>query len=95
MHTNPEAVAATSVEAAMHSGGVEVIDGLAPEWRALCESSSYTDPFFRPEWIAAYVRAFAARNPIALATVRVGGRLVAALPLVREIKLLGGMPARA
>ena len=95
MRANPETVCAPSVEAAIHRGGVYVIDRLAPEWRALCESSAYSDPFFRPEWIAAYVRAFAPRDAIALATVRVDGRLAAALPLVREIKLLGGMPARA
>ena len=95
MRTNPETISRPSVEAAMHCGGVEVIDRLTPEWRTLCESSAYGDPFFRPEWIAAYVGAFAPQDSILLATVRVDGCLVAALPLVRAIKLLGGMPARA
>jgi CelD/BcsL family acetyltransferase involved in cellulose biosynthesis len=75
-------------------GGVEVIEGVAREWRSLCESSAYADPFFRPEWAAAYVRAFAPQGSIALATVRLDRGLVAALPLVREFKRFSGVPAR-
>ena len=71
-----------------------MIDQLGDEWRALCEAGPYSDPFYRPEWIAAYVRAFAQRQTVAIATARCGGRLVAVLPLIRETGLIGGMPAR-
>jgi CelD/BcsL family acetyltransferase involved in cellulose biosynthesis len=76
------------------SGSVEIIDQLASEWRMLCEHSRYDTPFHRPEWIAAYVRAFAHDKTVVLATVRSGGRLTAVLPLIQENGLIGGVPAR-
>jgi CelD/BcsL family acetyltransferase involved in cellulose biosynthesis len=76
------------------SGGVEIIDQLAGEWRTLCEHSRYDEPFYRPEWIAAYVRAFAQDKTVVLATARSGGRLTAVLPLIQENGLIGGLPAR-
>src|SRR5215213_5717683 len=76
------------------SGGVEIIDQLAGEWRTLCEHSRYDEPFYGPEWIAAYVRAFAPDKTIVVATARSGGRLTAVLPLIRENGFIGGIPAR-
>jgi CelD/BcsL family acetyltransferase involved in cellulose biosynthesis len=76
------------------SGGVEVIHQLANEWRALLEDSHYDEPFYRPEWIAAYVRAFAPGKTVVVATARSNGRLIAILPLVRETAFVGGIPAR-
>lgn len=76
------------------SGGVEVIEQLSGEWRSLCEHSRYDEPFYRPEWIAAYVRAFAQDKTVVLATARSGGRLTAVLPLIKEIGLIDGIPAR-
>lgn len=75
-------------------GGVEVIDALADEWRALCESGPYDEPFYRPEWIAAYFKAFAPFGQLIIATVRRAGRLVAVLPLIKETGMLGGIPTR-
>jgi CelD/BcsL family acetyltransferase involved in cellulose biosynthesis len=76
------------------SGGVEVIEQLANEWRSLCEGSHYDEPFYRPEWIAAYVRAFTPDKTVMVATARSGGRLIAVLPLVREAVFIGGIVAR-
>ena len=39
---------------------VDVIDRIAPEWRALCAEGSHDEPFYRPEWIAA---SFVRLNP--------------------------------
>lgn len=75
-------------------GGSEVIDHLAHEWRALCEERPFDEPFYRPEWFGAYVRAFASGKELFVATARLQGCLVAVLPLIRELGSLDGIPAR-
>ena len=75
-------------------GGLEVIDRSAAEWRALCASTPYAQPFYQPEWICSYVSAFAPRSTVVLITVRSDGKLTAVLPLVRQIALHGGLIAR-
>lgn len=65
-------------------GGVEIIDRFAEEWRELCEESATDEPFYRPEWIRAYIRAFAAGKTVVLVTARSEGRLRAVLPLLEE-----------
>lgn len=75
-------------------GGGALIDRIANEWRALCEAEPLDVPFYRPEWIAAYVRAFAPDSQLVLITARCEGRLVAVLPLIKEMSTVGGMPAR-
>lgn len=76
------------------SGGIELFDRLAPEWRALCDEGPSDEPFFRPEWIRAYVRAFTPESTVVIATARLEGRLIGVLPLIREVGTLGGVPAR-
>ncbi|MFN0124951.1 MAG: GNAT family N-acetyltransferase [Blastocatellia bacterium] len=85
----PEAPPAPLLVEAL-SGGVEVIERLAAEWRALCAES----PFFQPEWIAAYVRAFAADKQLIVFTARRAGQLRAVLPLITERATLHGVPVR-
>jgi CelD/BcsL family acetyltransferase involved in cellulose biosynthesis len=75
-------------------GGVEIIERLAAEWRALCAEGRSAQPFFQPEWIAAHVRAFAANKPLTVLTVRRQGTLRAVLPLIRERTPLHGVPVR-
>jgi len=75
-------------------GGVEVIEQLAAEWRELCAEGPCDEPFYRPEWIAAYMRAFAPEKQLLIITVRVGGRLRAVLPLVAERAWFYGCPVR-
>lgn len=77
------------------SGGVEIIERLADEWRALCAEGPCDQPFFRPEWVAAYLRAFAPDRRLLIFTARADGRLRAALPLVEGWRLFHGLPARA
>jgi len=69
---------------AVGRGSVAVIDALAPEWRALCAEGTHNQPFYRPEWIAAYLRAFEPNASVLLIKVRQGGRLRAVLPLIEE-----------
>jgi CelD/BcsL family acetyltransferase involved in cellulose biosynthesis len=75
-------------------GGVEVIARLASEWRELCSEGPCDEPFFRPEWFLAYVRAFEPAARLVVATARVDGRLRGVMPLVRERGHLNGLPVR-
>jgi CelD/BcsL family acetyltransferase involved in cellulose biosynthesis len=75
-------------------GGIEIIDGLAEEWRQLCLEGPSDQPFYRPEWIAANVRAFAPKAKLLVVTARVDGRLRAVLPLIYERTLFCGLPVR-
>src|SRR5262245_29330847 len=87
-------VAETEPVAEALSGGVEIIERLAEEWRALCAEGPCDQPFFRPEWVAAYVHAFASEKKLLILTARVDGRLRAVLPLVEEWAFFHGLPVR-
>lgn len=63
-------------------GTRELIDGLAREWRELCGRGLRDEPFYRPEWVSAYLRAFAPDARLLLVAARADGRLAAVLPLV-------------
>ena len=76
------------------TGGVELIERLAVEWRKLCAEGRCAQPFFQPEWIAAYLRAFAADKQLIVFTVRRQGKLRAVLPLITETATLHGVPVR-
>jgi CelD/BcsL family acetyltransferase involved in cellulose biosynthesis len=75
-------------------GGRELVDRLAPQWRELCDEGPSDQPFYRPEWIGAYLGAFAPRKKLLLVTVRIGGRLKAVLPLIEERALFAGIPVK-
>jgi len=80
--------------AEIFSGGVEIIERFADEWRELCAEGPCDQPFFRPEWIEAYMRAFAPRKRLLIFTARVNGRLRALLPLIQGWALFHGLPVR-
>ncbi len=75
-------------------GGVEVIAALAAEWRALCAEGICDQPFYQPEWIRAYVHAFAPDQSLAVLTVRQEGKLRAVLPMIEERSSLHGVPVK-
>lgn len=74
-------------------GTVELLDRIGDEWRELCREGACDQPFFRPEWIATSIRAFASKRPVLLITVRDGSRLRAVLPLLQERVWACGLPA--
>lgn len=74
-------------------GGLEVVERLAAEWRELCLNAPSDQPFYRPEWIAAYVQSYDPAAKLHVISVTAGGRLAAVLPLVHE-HLFCGFPAR-
>jgi CelD/BcsL family acetyltransferase involved in cellulose biosynthesis len=87
-------LAAPSFRVSAETGGVEVIESLAVEWRRLCEEGHCDEPFYRPEWIAAYIRAFAPQAKVVVITARVEGELKAVLPLIEERALFCGIPVK-
>jgi CelD/BcsL family acetyltransferase involved in cellulose biosynthesis len=91
VYTEPAATLAAEIQ----RGGPELIDAIAADWRALCCESGQDEPFFRPEWVRAYVVAFTSDTTLVLITVRCGDRLLAVLPLVERRVRLGGVLMRA
>jgi CelD/BcsL family acetyltransferase involved in cellulose biosynthesis len=75
-------------------GGSDVVEQLADEWRELCSQSENDEPFYRPEWIGAYLRAFEPTATVLVITVRREGRLQLVLPLVEERCTFNGVPVR-
>lgn len=76
------------------SGGIEVIDRLADEWRQFLERANDDPLYWRPEWILAGLRAYSPQAKVVVITVRRDDRLSAILPLVEERSRLAGLPAR-
>lgn len=88
------ATTSAALHAALVAEIVSAIDPLTDEWRALCAEGACDQPFFRPEWIAAYLRAFAGNQTPLIVTARKNGRLRAVLPLLEERGFLHGLPVR-
>jgi CelD/BcsL family acetyltransferase involved in cellulose biosynthesis len=65
-------------------GSVDLLEKIADEWRQLCQEGRFDAPFYRPEWIASAIRAFASRQRVLLITARNGSRLRAVLPLIES-----------
>lgn len=73
-------------------GGVGIIERIFDEWTDLCEEGASNEPFFRPEWFAAFVKNF--EKEILLVTVRRGEKLRTVLPLVKKKEMLHGVPVK-
>jgi CelD/BcsL family acetyltransferase involved in cellulose biosynthesis len=82
------------IQVQAEQGGAEIIERLAPEWRELCEEESNDDPAYRPEWIEAYLSAYAPKATALVVAARVGGRLKAVLPMVWDRIRLRGLPVK-
>lgn len=94
MLANAYASNAPSMTVTAERGGVEVIERWADDWRALCNESPDDQPFFRPEWIAAHIRAFTPQAKVVLLTVQSEGKLLFVLPLLHEWTMFSGIPLR-
>jgi CelD/BcsL family acetyltransferase involved in cellulose biosynthesis len=79
---------------AAHRGGVEVVEGWGDAWRKLCQQVVDDQPFYRPEWIAAHIKAFTPGAKVVLLTVTCDDRLCLVLPLLEDRAVLGGVPVR-
>jgi CelD/BcsL family acetyltransferase involved in cellulose biosynthesis len=84
----------TATVVSVDRGGIEVVDHWADEWRNLCNAFADDQPFYRPEWIVAHIRAFTPKAKIVLFRVSVEGRLCLVLPLLEERALFCGLPVK-
>jgi CelD/BcsL family acetyltransferase involved in cellulose biosynthesis len=75
-------------------GGVAIVDELAPQWHELCVSARTSEPFHRPEWIGAYLRAFEPASTVLVAARHDLRKLQAVLPFVERETLFCGLPVR-
>jgi CelD/BcsL family acetyltransferase involved in cellulose biosynthesis len=82
---------APELEGAIARGGPDEFGAVADEWRRLCDEPGNSLLFSRPEWIDAYFRGNT--GTWVLCTLRSGGRLVAALPLIERKLRLSRLPA--
>lgn len=82
------------VEVDVLAGGPQILERIAAEWRTLCDEGPCDEPFYRPEWISAHLRAFEPDASLRVYTARSGGRLRAVLPLVEERATVRGIPVR-
>ena len=94
MSAEPQARAGARIRVDALRGGPEIVDALAGDWRLLLEEAEDDQPFYRPEWIGAYARAFASGKTLVVITARAGRDLKAVLPLVEERGLFSGVPVR-
>jgi len=76
----------------VHRGNSAVLSEFSDEWRVLCDASENDQPFFRPEWIQAYLQAFIPLAEVVLITVRLKGRLCLVLPMIEEKVFFSGVP---
>ena len=82
---------ADEVRAQLEIGGEELIHQIGTRWRRLC-AEVRSPPFYRPEWIAAWVRSFEPNSNLVLLTATAGDDLVAVLPMVRKKCFYAGVP---
>jgi len=78
----------------VQTGGLELLDSLADEWRELLQEVSADDLYSRPEWVLAHLRAYSPKAKIIVLTLRQHGALRGILPLVLEKGTFGGLPAQ-
>ena len=79
------------VTAKAEIGGLDVVEHLAARWGRLCEETRSL-PFYRPEWIASYLKAFEPHSQVVLMTASAGDKLVAVLPLIRKRAWFAAVP---
>ena len=85
---------AQTIQIDILNGSVDIIDPLADEWRSLSRRAANSEVSYRPEWLQTWLRAFEPTATLTLLTARADVRLVAVLPLIIRVRLVGGIPAR-
>ncbi len=88
------APASNPIAVTIERGNVGLIEQIAPAWRTLCDEGPCADPFFRPEWVAAYLRYIEPQANVVLVTAWRDGQLRAVLPLIEERTRFFGVPLR-
>ena len=65
-------------------GDYRLIEKISAQWQALNNEGPCCQPFFRPEWISAYLRAFAPASRLILISAWKGELLRGVLPLISD-----------
>lgn len=73
----------------------EAFDAIREEWNALARRCGPPHPCHRHEWLAAWCLGYGATGSLAVLVARERGALIAAAPLMRARRTLGGVPVRA
>jgi hypothetical protein len=68
---------------------------LSDGWRALTSTGTFAEPFYQPEWFAAFVESFARHRRALALTVWSDAQLRGIAPLQQSRSFFGGIPARA
>jgi CelD/BcsL family acetyltransferase involved in cellulose biosynthesis len=89
-----KAISSASPVVRGYRGGANLIDQFAEEWRRLALEAVDDQPFFHPEWIRAYLRAFCPNARLLLVTVHIASRLALIFPLVEEVATFSKIPVR-
>lgn len=92
--TRSDTTTSSSIEVSAHRGSIEIVDQFSNEWRQLCSEAVNDQPFYRPEWIRAYLRFFAPRATVVLIAARLKGRLLLMLPLIEKFGTFSKIPVR-
>lgn len=77
----------------VQTGGAELVQGLSRDWQQLCDESGEGEIFYRPEWMLAYLNAFAPQAKITVISAWAGERLRGVLPLMHQRAWITGLPA--
>jgi CelD/BcsL family acetyltransferase involved in cellulose biosynthesis len=79
----------------VQTDGAGLVEEIAQPWLQLCKAANCDAPFYRPEWIGAYLRAFEPHSNVLVVMVHKGNRLTGVLPLVSETTVaFCGFPVR-
>ena len=73
--------------------GPAELEVLTPEWENLVEDRALSEPFFQPYWFRSLAQTINDGRPFPLVVVRDGSTLRGILPLVRQRRLFGKLPA--
>ncbi len=88
----PRALQSESARLGIEVGGMEMLNSISNEWRQLCDHATNDEPFYRPEWISAHLKAFEPGAEFRLVVAREKTEIQAVLPLVFERTHFCGLP---
>jgi CelD/BcsL family acetyltransferase involved in cellulose biosynthesis len=87
-------VLTTSFAVECTRGGLEVVEQWRDEWSLLCADAAEDQPFYRPEWMTAYLKRYSNGSNIWIITARRDGQLCLLLPLLEQVGTFNKVPVR-
>jgi hypothetical protein len=94
--TSPRVLAAApSLRSYLEPFDDKNLAALKDSWQALTSDGPFAEPFYQPEWFAAFADSFARHQQAVLLTVWGETKLRGVVPLLKCSSFFGGIPARA